>query len=202
MLTNRWSLIIMAAGLAVVIVLQAAVASTARADDETVSWSLPTTSSLTVNPGDTVTWTFADSLPHTVTSLSGPETFDSGQLSGSGQSFAFTFDDIGTYTYQCGVHGSSMSGTVVVQAAGGAATATATSTATQPATSTPTATQPAAATPTPTQPVGATSPTPQPPATGSGTGGGSGSDALTAGALVASLFLVAGAAAFAASRRS
>lgn len=91
---------------------------TAAADDQTVAWSLPATSSVTINTGDTVTWTLADALPHTVTSLTGPGSFASAQLSGSGQTFAFTFTAAGTYTYQCNVHPGSMTGTVVVEAAG------------------------------------------------------------------------------------
>jgi plastocyanin len=91
-------------------------ARTAVAGDQTVSWGLPATSSVTVDPGDTVTWTWSDDLPHTVTSLSGPISFDSGQMTGSGQTFAVTFTEPGTYTYQCKVHPSDMSGSVTLQA--------------------------------------------------------------------------------------
>lgn len=45
-------------------------------------------------------------------------TFTSGSLNGSGDLFVFTFPANGTFGYRCGVHGASMSGTVVVSAAG------------------------------------------------------------------------------------
>jgi plastocyanin len=69
-------------------------------------------SALTVNVGDTVTWTNEDDSPHTVTS-GGP--FDSGNLD-PGQSFSFTFTDPGTYGYACRYH-DDMVGTVTVIAA-------------------------------------------------------------------------------------
>ena len=89
----------------------------ASAQDATVSWAQPTTATSTVNVGDSVTWNWADALPHSVVSLSGPGSFDSGVLTGAGQTFSFEFTQAGTYTYQCSVHGPSMTGTVTVQAA-------------------------------------------------------------------------------------
>ena len=59
--------------------------------------------SLTVNVGDTVKWTNEDTAPHTVTTTSGPASFDSGNLS-KGQSFSYTFTKAGTYDYYCAVH--------------------------------------------------------------------------------------------------
>jgi plastocyanin len=58
---------------------------------------------LTVKVGDTVKWTNEDSVPHTVTTTSGPAKFDSGNLS-KGQSFSYTFTKPGTYQYYCAVH--------------------------------------------------------------------------------------------------
>ena len=93
---------------------------------------------LTVAVGDTVTWTNADSAPHTVSAESGA--FDSGNLD-EGQAFSFTFDTPGTYTYRCDYH-SEMTGTIVVQAAAAAPTAAPTS---APAPAAPAASSPPAA---------------------------------------------------------
>jgi plastocyanin len=58
-------------------------------------------STLEVKVGTTVTWTNADSAPHTVTSDDG--SFASNDLN-QGASFSFTFTTAGTYAYHCGVH--------------------------------------------------------------------------------------------------
>ena len=58
---------------------------------------------LTINVGDTVTWTNMDTAPHTVTVTSGPVKFNSGNLS-KGESFSYTFTTAGTYSYYCAVH--------------------------------------------------------------------------------------------------
>jgi amicyanin len=58
---------------------------------------------LTINVGDTVTWTNMDTAPHTVTVTSGPVKFSSGNLA-KGQSFTYTFTAAGTYNYYCAVH--------------------------------------------------------------------------------------------------
>jgi plastocyanin len=63
-----------------------------------------------VKVGETVTWIKDDSGRHTVTSKDG--VFDSGMM-GKGQSFSFTFDKAGEYSYHCEPH-PSMVGTVVV----------------------------------------------------------------------------------------
>lgn len=63
-----------------------------------------------VKAGETVTWVNDDSARHTVTSKDG--TFDSGMM-GKGQSFSYTFDKAGEYSYFCEPH-PSMVGTVVV----------------------------------------------------------------------------------------
>lgn len=67
---------------------------------------------LTVKKGTTVTWTNNDSAPHTVTS----DNRNAGPASssfGKGQTYAYTFDTVGTYSYHCGIH-PSMAGSVVV----------------------------------------------------------------------------------------
>ena len=63
-----------------------------------------------VKVGETVTWINDDSGRHTVTSKDG--VFDSGMM-GKGQSFSYTFDKAGEYTYHCEPH-PNMVGTVVV----------------------------------------------------------------------------------------
>lgn len=70
--------------------------------------------SLTVAPGTTVTWTHAGKRPHTVTSNKG--LWDSGTLT-AGQTFSFTLQNSGTYTYSCSFHGG-MNGTIVVSGGG------------------------------------------------------------------------------------
>ena len=66
-------------------------------------------STLTINKGDMVTWVNLDSVAHTVTSAS----FDSGSLA-KGQSYNFTFNQVGIFTYNCTVH-PSMQGVVIVK---------------------------------------------------------------------------------------
>jgi len=96
----------------------------------------PTT--VSISPGETVTWTWAaSSLPHTTTgdATSGPEVWDSGvQTTGS---FSHTFNTPGNYPFHCAVHsfagGTLMNGVVQVAAAATpTATATATATPTPP----------------------------------------------------------------------
>lgn len=58
---------------------------------------------VTVPLGSTVTWVNQDAVPHTVTSTSGPASFDSGQMT-SGASYSATFKTAGTYKYYCADH--------------------------------------------------------------------------------------------------
>jgi plastocyanin len=69
---------------------------------------------ITITAGDTVHWAWSGSNPHSVESTSSEAFSSSVQTSGT---FDHTFNTAGTFTYQCGVHGAAMSGTVVVQAA-------------------------------------------------------------------------------------
>ena len=83
-----------------------------------INWQLgPTGTSITIEVGDTVTWTWTDVAPHTVSSTGGTETFDSGTLSGIGNSFSWTFNSVGATNYQCNIH-PSMNGTITVQTLG------------------------------------------------------------------------------------
>ena len=68
---------------------------------------------LTVNVGDTVTWTNTGEDPHTVTADNGA--FNSGRLD-PGASFTFTFTTAGSFGYRCDFH-SDMTAQVTVQAA-------------------------------------------------------------------------------------
>ncbi len=71
----------------------------------------------TISVGDTVRWTWTDRLTHTVDSVTGPATFNSGLRTGVGSQFSHTFTQAGTSTYECGVHGiGSMGGTITVVA--------------------------------------------------------------------------------------
>ncbi len=76
---------------------------------------------LTIQVGDTVTWTNRDDVPHTATSTTGA--FDSG-LRPQGQSYSFTFTEPGTYDYLCTPH-PTMTGQIVVEAPAPAPTQTA-----------------------------------------------------------------------------
>jgi len=102
------------------------------------------TSTTTIAVGDTVVWTWAGSNPHSVTSDDGlfdiPQ--DSFQTTGSG---SYTFNQAGTFTYVCRVHGPPMSGTVVVQAVATDTPVAATNTAAATSTTVPSATSTALA---------------------------------------------------------
>ena len=71
-------------------------------------------SSMTIDVGDSVTWTNNDGSSHTASSTSGPVSFDSGTLSG-GATFTFTFNTAGSYDYRCNIH-TSMTATITVVA--------------------------------------------------------------------------------------
>ncbi|MEX0662763.1 MAG: plastocyanin/azurin family copper-binding protein [Balneolaceae bacterium] len=72
-------------------------------------------STLEVEVGTTVTWENQSDLIHTVTSGSDRTAdglFDSGNLS-EGQTFSYTFDEVGTFDYFCIPH-EGMTGTITV----------------------------------------------------------------------------------------
>jgi plastocyanin len=120
---------------------------------------------VTINIGDTVTWTNNDGAMHTTTSDT-PGLWDSGDL-GTSATFQHTFSQAGTFPYHCERH-PGMQATVVVQAPGGTSTPTRTSThtptrthtATPTRTATTTATNTTPGTPTQTRTATATSATP------------------------------------------
>jgi plastocyanin len=65
---------------------------------------------LNVTAGTTVTWVNNSTMPHTVTSTTG--LFD--ELLGVQQSFSFTFNEAGTFSYVCTLH-AGMAGTITVE---------------------------------------------------------------------------------------
>jgi plastocyanin len=81
---------------------------------------------VTVAPGETVTWQFQELHTSTSDSQTGPEMWDSGFLASG--TFAHTFQTPGTYPYYCAIHsspgGTAMNGVVVVSGAGTTPTAT------------------------------------------------------------------------------
>jgi len=85
---------------------------------------------ITIAPGETVTWTNNGTMQHTVTADDG--SYDSGSLN-PGASFSHTFTSAGTFPYHCTFHGAAggvgMSGTIIVESAS-SATSTSAMTAT------------------------------------------------------------------------
>ncbi|MCU0494392.1 MAG: plastocyanin/azurin family copper-binding protein [Chloroflexaceae bacterium] len=71
--------------------------------------------SLTIQAGQTVTWTNNEALPHNITAAD--RSFSSANLT-QGQTFSRRFDSPGSYSYLCTLH-AGMTGTITVQAAGG-----------------------------------------------------------------------------------
>jgi len=78
----------------------------ASATEINVLWSVATDDqgTLTINQGDTVTWTWDDAIVHNVVAVAGPELFDSGFVTGLGFTFSHTFTLVGVYSIQCAVH--------------------------------------------------------------------------------------------------
>lgn len=113
---RRRRLVATAAGLALATV---ALAGTALAADQDVAISGFTFSprTVTVNVGDTVTWTNSDAQAHTATSGSA---WNTGDIAG-GESASITFQTAGTFDYICAIH-PTMTGTVIARGAGGGTT--------------------------------------------------------------------------------
>jgi plastocyanin len=110
---------------------------------------------LTINVGDTVTWTNASGSIHNVVSGAN-ETSDGLFASGdmvpnnpANRTFSRTFTQAGTYSYFCSHHGGMFASIIVQGGPTATSTATSTATATATATATPTGTQ-TTATPTAT----------------------------------------------------
>ncbi len=123
-----------------------ATARVAIVDDPSAGYAF-SPASIVVSPGTTVLWTSQSGAPHTVTADDGSWGSDVAHPLNRGDTYSYTFNSPGNYTYHCAIH-PFMHGQVIVVAPG-APTPTAT------ATNTPTATPTASATP-------SASPTPQP----------------------------------------
>jgi plastocyanin len=106
------------AGIGSVALAAGIVAGTVQAADQDVAISGFTFSpgTVTVNVGDTVTWTNSDAQAHTATSGSA---WNTGDIAG-GASASITFQTAGTFDYICAIH-PTMTGTVVVRGASGTA---------------------------------------------------------------------------------
>ena len=143
--------IIATALVAVTVLAWASTAGAQATHDVEVQDNAYAPASITITEGDTVRWTQTGDNPHSVTSSDGSaEQFDSHPnctplCMMNGDTYEHTFDEAGSFSYQCDVHGAAMSGTVVVEAAQVSPTPTDT------VTTTPTPTDTATTTPTPTQ---------------------------------------------------
>jgi plastocyanin len=70
----------------------------------------------TIAAGSSVTWSWNAAGSHSIQSTGTPNIFrNSVVMSASNSSYVVTFQNPGTYTYDCGVHGSLMTGVIVVQ---------------------------------------------------------------------------------------
>jgi len=66
-----------------------------------------------VRPGTTVTWVNMDTVVHNVRQVQ--SVFLSPDVMEEGDKFTFTFDEPGTYRYQCTYHHPNMNGVVIVE---------------------------------------------------------------------------------------
>ena len=70
----------------------------------------------TIAAGETITWAWNAAGSHSIQSTGVPDIFrNSVVMSGANDTYAVTFRNPGTYTYQCAVHGAAMTGQIVVQ---------------------------------------------------------------------------------------
>ncbi len=72
---------------------------------------------LEIHVGDSVIWTNNSFANHTATSDDG-KTFDTDEVKPEESSKPLKFEKEGEFKYHCKIHGKSMSGTVIVKAAG------------------------------------------------------------------------------------
>jgi plastocyanin len=209
-------------GLAAMVALTASAATrNVAVQDNAFVDAVSMNSTTTIVVGDTVQWNWSGANPHTVSST-GTEAFDSGAPAVS-DTLSHVFNAEGSFSYICNVHGTAMSGTIIVQGAQAptntpqstATTAAATNTPAASSSSTPATAAAPSSTPVASSPVsssvtpGAGSPAPSGTQAGGGAlptagTGSSGEDrpwaAIAAFAAVAGLCL-AGAAAFRMFRR-
>jgi plastocyanin len=89
--------------------LAAVVASAAQT--KTVSWKVPSKSTVTIKKGGTVKWVWGDKKQHDV---AGPGIKSPKFVTKKGHVFSKTFTKTGTFAYRCDVHAGSMKTTVKV----------------------------------------------------------------------------------------
>lgn len=92
----------------------ATVSSQANAVEVEIKDSAYTPATIKVKAGTTVTWTNRDSIKHDVTADDKSDDAPMSELLAGGESYSFTFNKTGTYTYHCTPH-SFMKGTVIVE---------------------------------------------------------------------------------------
>lgn len=68
---------------------------------------------LTIKKGTTVTWTNQDDARHDITPVGDASDFERSELLEQGESYGFTFNNVGTYEYICSPH-PYMTGTIEV----------------------------------------------------------------------------------------
>ena len=106
-----WAVTSIGAGLVLAIAVAAPVLAATR--HVTIAGFAYSPDPVTINVGDTVTWTNNDGVAHTATGSG----FNTGTIS-TGASKSVTFNSAGTFAYHCTIH-PSMTGTVVVRATSG-----------------------------------------------------------------------------------
>ena len=73
---------------------------------------------ITIEVGDTIIWTWGSGT-HNLRATSGTESFDSGYFTGAGNTFTYTFNQVGSTNYVCDPHAGNMNGTVTVTSTAG-----------------------------------------------------------------------------------
>ena len=73
---------------------------------------------ITIDVGDTIIWTWGSGT-HNLRATSGTESFDSGYFTGAGNTFTYTFNQVGSTDYICDPHAGNMNGTVTVTSTAG-----------------------------------------------------------------------------------
>lgn len=73
---------------------------------------------ITIDVGDTIIWTWGSGT-HNLRATFGTESFDSGYFTGAGNTFTYTFNQVGSTDYVCDPHAGNMNGTVTVTSTAG-----------------------------------------------------------------------------------
>ncbi len=93
---------------------QAATAPAAGHVTVTISDNRFSPAEATVGVNNAVIWEWSGNNQHSVVGTFDGEDVESPRLTGTG-TFVQSFGQAGTFEYQCGVHGASMSGTVIIE---------------------------------------------------------------------------------------